>query len=421
MSLPKITETIGGYDYHWQQELVQIECRRLGFHSDELKGEISISSTSPGLAANHLHRAGFNFSSSQARERLAAMLTKRTDNEFDWPGLLEQACYYTLERFRRGEEAYEIDSSQVDIQPPEYLIRPFLIKNYPSIFFGDPSAGKSLVSQLVISVLSLPWTDNPMNWNAPSRPLKVLYLDWETDKNTVSWTSQCIQRGMETGPLFFHYRRCGQPLYQDVEQISQWIHDTQADVTIIDSLGMAVGGDLNATEPALNFWTAWRQLKTTSLILAHVRKDNGDGAQRTVYGNQYYTAEARCIWEVKKQQEAGDDCLDIALFNRKPPPFAKIHGAIGLHIDFGDVDDNGIAHSVMAKNSNPESTAEFVKAMGSQTQVLDLLRNGALSTEDISETLGITKNNAYVITTRLKSKNKILKTPDGRWGLAYNG
>jgi len=188
---------------------------------------------------------------------------------------------------------------------------------------------------------------------------------------------------------------------------------------------MAVGGDLNATEPALNFWSAWRQLKTTSLILAHVRKNESDStAARSVYGNQYYTAEARCIWEVKKQQEAGEDCLEIALFNRKPPPFAKVHNSMGLHFDFDEIDENGIAHAVKVCANDPENVADFVKQMGvkgTQIQILDLLREGAKSNDEISELLGLTKNNTYVAINRLTKKDKIVKLQGGKWGLAFRG
>ncbi|MGI2336853.1 MAG: AAA family ATPase [Dehalogenimonas sp.] len=422
MSLPQITETIGGYDYDWTQEQVRIECRRLKFSGDDLKGEMTVSSTSPAVSANHIHRSTFNFSSDVARTRMIKALSEKTSGlDLDWSGILEQTCYYTLGRQRRGESAVEIDSSQSDIQPPEYLLHPFLIKNYPSIFFGDPSSGKSLVSHLVSATLTLPWKGNPMKWQAPKEPHRVLFLDWETDRSTVSWTSKCIEQGMNTGPLYLHYRRCGRPLCDDVEQIAEWIVETGADVTILDSLGMAVGGDLNATEPALNFWTAWRQLKTTSLILAHVKKDQGDGAKRTVYGNQYYTAEARCIWEVKKIQEAGEDQLDIALFHRKPPPFAKLHQPLGLHFDFGKIDANGISQEIKAEFRKPESVAGFVQAMGAKPRILALLKEGALSQEEIVKTLSLTSTNTYSTLSRLKSSGEVVKLPEKRWGLTYNG
>lgn len=421
MSLPTITDTIGGYDFDWVVELVCIEVRRLKFQSDDLKGELTISSTAPSVKNNHLHRAAFNFSSSQMRTRLAKDLQEKAP-DFDWAGMLEQVCFYTLDRHRRGDTAVEIDSSQIDIKPPEYLLHPFLIKNYPSIFFGDPSSGKSLISQVVTAMVTLPWNGNPLNWAEPNKPLSVLFLDWETDKDTISWTARCLTNGMGLGSYYFHYRRCGRPLHDDVEQIAEWVVDTKADITIIDSLGMAVGGDLNATEPALNFWAAWRQLKTTSLILAHTRKDNGDGAARTVYGNQYYTAEARCVWEVKKVQDAGDNCLDIALFNRKPPPFGKLHQPMGLHFEFDDEGEHGISRKVIVSEKRPESVGEFVKGMGNHgagIQILDALKTGAMTPEDLSSELDININNTRVAITRLKEKGKITKLQDGRYGLSY--
>ena len=419
MSLPKITEVIGGFDYSWETEKVKVECRRLSLHSQELKGEIIISCTASGVKANHLHQASFNFSSSQSRERLASLLAKKW--ELDWSVILEQACVYTLDRFRRGESVVEIDSSRTDITPPEYLLKPFLIKNYPTIFFGDPSAGKSLISMAVATAVSLPWYGNPLGWDVPETPLKVLYLDWETDRATVEWTLSRITQGMNTGPVFLHYRRCNLPLAYDVEQISQWIADCGADLTIIDSLGLAAGGDLNATEPALAFWTAWRRLKTTSLILGHVRKNEADNsAARSVYGNMYYTAEARCIWEVKKNQDQESPELNLCLHNRKPPPFAKLHRPMGIQVNFDG--GNGVCDRIMMKWHDPETVGEFLQQMPGQTQLLNLLRHGPYSNKEIVDETGLTSDNVRKITQRLREKDKIVRTPDGeKWALAYHG
>jgi hypothetical protein len=46
--------------------------------------------------------------------------------------------------------------------------------------------------------------------------------------------------------------------------------------------------------------------------------------KKSFYGNVYYTAEARSIWEIRKSQETGSKEMDVALFNRKPPPFTGL-------------------------------------------------------------------------------------------------
>lgn len=412
MSLPRITPDIGGYTYDWDDEKIKIECRRLSLHSGEIKGEICISSTAPGVNANHLHQANFNFSSDIARDRLANSLSKRM--EADWRALLEQTCVYTMDYFRKGEKLEELNSDDGTARSPEFLFYPFVIKNYPTIIFGDPSSSKSLFALIASTIMALPWYDNPLEWRVPNRPLKMLYLDWETDAATVNWNLSCLQRGMELPPLFLNYLHCSMPLYYDVEQIVEKIVDCKADVVIIDSLGLAVGGDLNATEPALNFWGAWRKLKTTSIILAHTAK-NGEEKKKSVYGNVYYTAEARSIWEIKKSQEIGSKEMDVALFNRKPPPFTGLLHPQGLHVEFegsGELSDK-----IIISQSSPQTITDFISAMGTQAQIEELLKLGSMTSKEISEELKISEVNTRVTLKRLKDKGNVIKLDNGKWGL----
>jgi len=411
MSLPKVIDVVGGYDYYWENENIRIECRRLTLHSQELKGEIVISSTSPGVSSGHLHQASFNFSSGVTRDRLASILNKRL--EADWGAILEQVCVYTLEKFRRGESIIEINTDDGTATPPEFLIHPFIIRNYPTIIFGDPSSSKSLFALILSVLMILPWYDNPFEWAVPSKPIKILYLDWETDESTIRWSLSCIQRGMNLPPLFLNYLRCSSPLNYDIEQISGKVIESKAEVVIIDSLGLAAGGDLNLTEPALNFWTAWRKLKTTSLILAHTAKS--EDKKKSVYGNVYYTAEARSIWEIKKSQEADSNEMDIALFHRKPAPFTRLHKPMGLHMEFKG--DGEIDNKTIISGSSPQSIGEFLSALGTQAQIKDLLKDGIKTTQEIQDALSITNNNARVALKRLKDKNEIIKLDSGKWGL----
>jgi len=413
MSLPRVTNTVGGYDYEWEAERIRIEVRRLALHSGDVSGEVTISTTAPGVKASHLHQAKFNFSSSNARTSLAKTL--KTKLEAEWDGILEQAAVYTLRYFRQGEPVVHLSTETATARPPEYLLYPFLIKNYPTVFFGDPSSSKSLTAQVLSAIMILPWYGNPLGLKPPGHSLKILYLDWETDEHTSRWSLACLANGMELGLLDMDYRRCTLPLCHDTEAITQIISDCGIDITIIDSLGLAAGGELNSTESALNFWTAWRSLKTTSLILAHVAK-NGEDKKRSVYGNQYFTAEARSIWEIKKSQENDSNEMDVALFNRKPPPFAKIHSPFGIHYEFGG--DGEISDQIFISTSRPETIDEFVKVLGTQKQVELLLKEDTLTYKEISETLSISMDNTRHAIKRLKDKGRIVSLPENKWGLA---
>ncbi|MBW2672335.1 MAG: AAA family ATPase, partial [Deltaproteobacteria bacterium] len=265
MTVPTVTDCVGGYVYEWEQEQVHVEVSRLRSDSKgAVHGEVIIRTSAPGYAP-HLHQAQFNFSSTTSRKGLAKSLSEAY--KANWVEILEQVCVNTLERFRKGEPVIDLWTSD-NVSPPEYLLEPLIIRNYPTIIFGDPSTAKSTISLILTQIVQLPWTDNPLGLRCPDRPVRCLYLDWETDYETIQWQMTTLQRGMGLPPLMLNYRNCALPLSQDVDQIRRHILDTGSELIIVDSLGLAAGGELKETTPALTFYAALRQLKTTALILA---------------------------------------------------------------------------------------------------------------------------------------------------------
>ena len=413
MNPPQITETVSGYIFSWQKEMITIEVTQIHAHTDgRVTGEITVTTQAPGYGP-HLHQARFDFSSSHSRTDLAKTLELRYPKLANWFDILEQLSVYTLERSRRGEPV-RVLSTGGDVRPPEYILEPILLKNLPTIIFGDPSSAKSTVALILTQIMSCPlaWVGCFSDIIPPRRPITCLYLDYETDEDTVRWMLTKLQRGMNLPPLKLNYRRCALPLSQDIDQIHRHISDTGAEVTIIDSLGLACGGDLKEPEPALSFFSALRRLKTTPLILAHTAK-NPETKQKTVFGSVFFGAQGRSIWEIRKVQEIGDDEIDVGLFHRKAPPFQKLSQPLGLHITF-------TYDAMVVSPSKPKTIPAFLSAVGTQAQIRELLKDGALSTKDIMEALGISRGAADMALKRLKDKQRVIKLQNGKWQLVDN-
>jgi len=408
MSNPKITDIVGGYDFLWDAEAVQIRVSRIHANGDgKITGEILVTTSAPGYSP-HLHQAAFNFLSSTTRKQLAKQL--KEEYETDWDNILEQLCVYTSERVRRGEPVEDIIATGENIEPPKYILEPYIIENYPNVFFGDPGSFKSTMAVVVMACVVLPWYDNPLHLKTPSKPVRTLFLDWETDSATVAWQLSCFQRGMGTPAIPIKYRRCSLPLHADVEQIQKAIADSESKLIVIDSLGLACGGELNEAGAAIQFFTALRQLKVTSLILAHTSKDK-TSSNKSIYGSVFFEAQARSVWHLRKRQEAGEDELDLALKNTKSPPFRKKFADMGYHVSFTD-------DSMVVKTEDPREVAEFLETMGTQSRVLELLKEGAKNPAAIAKALDLTENNVRVVISNLKKSNKVLKVGDG-YGLPY--
>ncbi len=412
MSDITVTEQINGYTIEWPPPAsLTARITRLRTPSDgQVRGELEIRHAQNGKETLLLVPTQFNFSSEITRSKFAKQLSQKLDTKIEWRGIFDYLGQKVQELARAGEPVIELNTGD-DINPPEYLIYPLIIKNYPNVIFGDPSSSKSTIAVILAQVAILPWTDNPMGLIAPEHSIKVLYLDWEADAETIQWQTTMLQRGIDhMGVMCLNYRHCAQSLISDLSEIQSHIIATGADLIIIDSQGLAAGGELKETQPALDFYKGLRQLKTTSLILAHNSKDR-ETKTRSIYGNQFFTAQARNIWEIRKRQEPGSDEIDIVLFHRKPPPFGKTHKALGFKIVF----DNQ-AGKMNIKPSDPKTVTEFLEQMGLKTQILEVLRDGAMSPKDLATALDEPVNQITARCNELKKQGKIVKVGD-LWGL----
>lgn len=328
-----------------------------------------------------------------------------------WERKVNQLALAVLQRCRLDEPVLELCTDS-DVVPPEYIIEPLIIKNYPNVIFGDPSSSKSTVAVILAQIAMLPWHDNPMGLTAPKESIKVIYLDWETDAATLQWQTTQLRHGIgESWEMFLVYRRCNTPLAEDIDRIKLCIGETGAELVIIDSLGLAAGGELKETQPALAFFSALRSLNVTSLILAHNSKDR-ESKVRSIYGNQYFTAQARNIWELRKQQEPGSNEMAIALFHRKPAPFAGLHQPLGFKLEFTD-------SAMVVKPSDPKTVGEFLDQMSLKEQILETLKNGSMTIKDMAEVLERPANQIKSRCNELKKHNKLTKIGD-EWGLLVN-
>jgi hypothetical protein len=405
MSIPTITQSIDGYDFLWA-EGVNINVSRLRVHTDgRVTGEIIVKNQKATLYP----QTQFNFSSDRTRSTLINSLNKLYPKH-EWQGIVDQLSYHINNRAREGEPVLELTTNG-EIQPPEYCLEPLIIKNYPNIIFGDPGSSKSTLAVILAQVVMLPWYDNPMGLKAPDKTHHVLYLDWETDADTIRWQTTMLQRGIaDTDILFLNYRHCSQPLAQDIEQIKRHIHETQTDIIIIDSLGLASGGELKETQTALDFYSALRGLKTTSLILAHNSKDR-ESKTRSIYGNQFFTAQARNVWEIRKSQDDNSSEMDIGLFHRKPPPFAGLHKPLGFKITFNSSDN-----SMNVTKSDPKNTEEFIELLKWKDRIVIALKGRPMTNKELCDELKTTSANISVNLRRLE-KQEVVSKEDDKWGL----
>jgi hypothetical protein len=406
MSKPIVTSILGGYSLEWESEQIKINVSRIRETKVSTMAEILITCTSPGIAP-HIKQTTFSLTANDARPKLAKELEKIYKAE--WDIILEQLCVKVLAEIRRGEPVVILGQDGTKAEPPEYLVDPYVIRNQPNVFFGEPGAAKSTWGIILACALTVSWRDNPGRLIVADKTERCLWLDYETDKKVIGWQLGCIKRGNNfEKPCEIYYRRCSIPLADDLEQIKQSIDEYKATVIFIDSLGLACGGDLNSAEPALRFFSAYRQLNVTGVLLGHTAR-NTESHDKHIFGSMFFEAQSRNVWEMVKSIGDDDNSISVGLYHKKPPPFGKLHNPLGYKFTF-DNDNN----ETYFEYNDPKSVDELLERMGTNTKIIEALKAGPLTPKEL-EDKGI--KNPRTPLSRLKKKGIVTLIGKETYGL----
>jgi hypothetical protein len=404
---PVITRTVTGWRVWFEDWQLSIEATDLSdFYTymtvrQELKEGTTIVESSK-----------VNLMGTRSISEFVKALTSRDGHlSIPWRAIIDHAKYAILTENAKGEPLVELcasENNEDEIKPPPYLCKPLVVHGYPNVIFGDTGALKSHLAVLLAATMETPEAGNKLGFICSDKPLRCLYLDWETDQETIKWQLSIIRRGMNLPTLFLPYRKCSGPLWQDFDQIQRLVDKTKADVTFIDSLGLACGGNLNDTEPALKVFSCLRKLPTTPVILAHTAK-NSEMKSKSIYGNLYFTAESRNIWFIVKDQEKGESHADVGLTQTKPPPFSMPQQDLAFRFTW---DKN----SLKVEKTNPKNVAGLSEKRSVKAKIKEALEDEPLMKEQLVERLHELPN---TITQTLKrmSPKEVVALADGRYAL----
>lgn len=409
MSKPTITERSGIYYFSWPDDNLDIKVGLATLHRDgRVTGDIEITTKKKGFGRILQPSSQFNFSSARVRKEFANNLTGKYP-DWQWVDIFDEMSHIIQEAVKRGEPVKELWTYE-DVSPPDYLIFPIMPLNQPTVIFGEKGVGKSQMSLILATIVTLPWHDNPFGFVTPHTRHQPLILDYETDEKESLWRLKCLQEGMDLPPIAISYRRCSLPIAQDLEKIQQAIDTAKADVIIIDSLAGAAGGDLNKTEVATAFFSALRQLKVTSLIIAQTSKDINT-KKKTVLGSGIFQYYARSIWELRRTQEPGEDEIEVAMFHRAAN-MSKLHYPYGFRICFNE-------HATVVSLKDIASIPDFAKSMSDTFQIKEALRLNPMTDKEVAEVIDRPVSVVRARLHDLKKKGLTTQNENKLWGLIY--
>ena len=391
--------------FKWLNELAEAKLSRLKEHSDRVTGDLIFRSLSPGQEG-HLHQANISLLSTRSRNDFSKQLLSRR-NDADWGAMVEQVCVLALAELRMGEPVHLVTALQ-PIEDEQYLLAPLAPLGNPTILFGEGGTAKSHLALICGLIVESAWGDNPLFLFPGPTPRRTLYLDWEMTEPDFRRRLHYVARGCNRPDAALNYRECRMPLADDQERIAECIADLKVEFLIIDSVAGAAGGDILSAETALRFFGALRQLRATSLVIAHTAKNN-ESKKRTPFGSVFFWNYARSIWEVVAHQDEGGLELDVGMFHRKSN-VSGLGKPMGFKFTFQP-------DATLISESSIRDIPSLAERMGLKSRIQDYLKQGLAKSKDIGESLGESPKTIGVRLNELKKDGRVVLLPGDLWGL----
>jgi hypothetical protein len=399
---PLAVEGKGFIDYTWPGTGLRVMAER---YTDD--GQCELSFYLPDEVGEALiHTTRVNLMATVTMNTLAKRL-EQNSKEIQWTDVLTYITGKTMEIIRRGEPAIDIFPGENDTLEVEYLLKPLIYLNHPTVIFGDYGSLKSLMALVIAYTVQLPYHDNNLGLTTSAHSTTCLYLDYEDDSSSFQKRWSALDRGFSHGAMPILHRRMTSPLADAVSGIQREILDKHIGLLIVDSLGPAARGDLVSAEPAIKYHAALRQLGVTSLTLAHTAKDQ-TGKQRSIFGSVFFTNLTRSSWEIKAEQETGEDEAIISLRHTKAN-LSRKHAALGYRFNF-------TSNSITVAKADLRDTA-LSGELPLPIRIKSLLRAGPLNPKAIIESLASNEMSVRSAISRLSKNRAIIKIGES-WGLA---
>ncbi|MDD4987019.1 MAG: AAA family ATPase, partial [Dehalococcoidales bacterium] len=315
-------------------------------------------------------------------ERTKTELVNRLGKErgdIPWRVLLDYVCTYVVRVLKEGEPVQRLSSS-TKVAPLEYLVYPFLPKNVSTVLFGTGGSLKSYVATLIALCVTKvgPAVSKELRVSVASHVITPLFLDWETEPEAFNRRMSLLQAGLGIPGFDLLYRRCRGPLVDEIEPILNMVTSNNVGMVVVDSMGMAAGGDISTQPVAASFFAALRGLGVTSLVITHESK-NPMTKKTTPFGSVYTFNEARMVWHVEAEQEVGSQTVDLIITNTKFNDGAK-HPPIAYEFEFEYDGTEHVATNVRYKNAS-EISSDLAHNLPLSQQITRLLRTGGRMTQ----------------------------------------
>ena len=338
---------------------------------------------------------------------------KRRVPGLPWDDLIDDVCDKTMNSQRTRLAPKIVGLKEPTKDRPAYQVYPLLPSRQPTIIYGQGGIGKSWLGLYLCALVDNGITVNGLNADVGNS----LYVDWETDRDTLEGRAWAIKRGEPqiADGWGLRYQEAQGPLVDWIDDLAAHVDGGQFDLVVIDSVGMALGGDASDAETVLAFFRALRQLQTTTLLIDHMTK-GPDSQDRGAFGSVYKRNSARSLWEMR---QAADGELTMGLYHRKANK-SRLLDTLGLSLEIVEDDDHTVQTASFSRCDVADLPDDLAGGMTMPQRIKAALVGGARSTDAIHEALGdASPASVNAILAKMVNRGQIVRPEKGSYGLAY--
>jgi hypothetical protein len=328
------------------------------------------------------------------KEQWARILNNAFGRDYPWTVIVAKVAAEVENQIKAHKQDFV--ATEIEPKPCTWLLEPFIQEDMINTIFGMGSAGKTLIAlyfakQYVIeheegNVLFVDYEDTPGGWK--EKLTKIIDLQGSPiDLNR-----------------FIYYASEQIPVSEQIDKIKDVIKDRNIKLVIVDSASLATGESTSDEKAAIRLVSALHLLKTTCLIIAHQRKNEGE---KNPIGSIQYENQSRNVWNVKGASDDKDNTIiHIAMTHTKANNTWKRKEPYGYRIEYKPESIQIIRESAQTY---------FEESYTAIQRIEKLLRDeGSFDTKGVAQSLGLTNNYANKILSKGKQKG-IFVNNNGLW------